>query len=113
MSSVFGLSSKEVLQNYDEDDDPIMKELHILNYRYMRFIFHPLKDRFFFGSSWKDQEWTDVQSMRTGLDVEERSRRQQVFGVNQIDIEQKPILQLLVDEVCRKRPNLCHVSHTL
>ena len=37
--------------------------------------------------------------MRVGLDSEERHRREQVFDKNQIDIEEKPMSQLLVDEV--------------
>lgn len=54
---------------------------------------------------WNDASWTDVRSMRSGLDSDERSRREQVFGKNQIDIKQKTVPQLLVDEVCSlKRP---------
>ena len=36
--------------------------------------------------------------MRMGLDSDERYRREQVFGKNEIDIEQKSVSQLLVDE---------------
>ena len=37
--------------------------------------------------------------IRAGLDSDERHRREQVFGKNQIDIKQKSVPQLLVDEV--------------
>ena len=50
-------------------------------------------------SNWKDPKWTDVRSVRGGLDGDERYRRELVFGQNQIDIQQKSIPQLLVDEV--------------
>jgi cation-transporting P-type ATPase 13A2 len=70
-----------------------------LDYRYIRFCFHPLKDKFVLSNSWKDPQWTDVKTLRTGLDSDERDRREQVFGKNMIEIEQKSIPQLLVDEV--------------
>ena len=54
-------------------------------------------------TNWKDTKWTDVKSIRVGLDSDERYRREQVFGKNEIDIEQKSSFQLLVDEVCRNR----------
>lgn len=37
--------------------------------------------------------------MRAGLDSDERYRRELVFGKNHIEIRQKSIPQLLVDEV--------------
>lgn len=83
----------------DDDDDPLMPCLRFLDYRYIRFCFHPLKDRFMVCGDWKDSSWTDLKSIRAGLDSDERSRREQVFGKNQIDIKQKPNAQLLVDEV--------------
>ena len=99
-STVFGLRGKKSLTlDYDEDDDPIMTHLRFLDYRYMSFCFHPLKDKFVLCSDWKDPNWTDVRSIRAGLDSDERHRREQVFGKNQIDIKQKSIPQLLVDEV--------------
>lgn len=38
--------------------------------------------------------------MRTGLDADERDSREQLFGQNVIDIQQKTAPQLLLDEVC-------------
>ncbi|KAL8944415.1 MAG: hypothetical protein Q9216_000466 [Gyalolechia sp. 2 TL-2023] len=84
----------------DEEDDPVMSTLRFLDYRYIRFCFHPLKDKFMLCSDWKDSNWTNLRSIRAGLDSDERHRREQVFGKNQIDIEQKSIPQLLVDEIC-------------
>ena len=37
--------------------------------------------------------------MRDGLDVDDRDSRELIFGKNVIDIQQKSIPQLLVDEV--------------
>ena len=99
-STVFGSREKKNDSlDYEEDDDPIMTHLRFLDYRYISFCFHPLKDKFALCSNWKDPNWTYVKSIRAGLDSDERHRRQQVFGKNQIDIHQKSISQLLVDEV--------------
>lgn len=100
ISTVFG-SEEEKATRYasDEDDDPVIANLRILDYRYVRFCYHPLKDKFVLCSDWKDPSWTDVKTMKLGLDVEERYRREQVFDRNIIDIQEKSIPQLLVDEV--------------
>ena len=99
-STVFGSGEKKGFRyEYDELDDPIMMDLRFLDYRYIRFCFHPIQDKFVLCSDWKDPQWTDVKSIRAGLDSDDRNRRQLVFGSNQIDIQQKSIPQLLVDEV--------------
>ena len=99
-STVFGLREKKSYSlNYDEDDDPLMTHLRYLDYRYISFWFHPLKDKFVLCSDWKDPKWIGIKSTRAGLDSDERHRRGQIFGKNQIDIQQKSIPQLLVDEV--------------
>ena len=99
-STVFGLGQRKGHSfEYDEDDDPLMMHLRFLNYRYVRFCFHPSIDKFVMCSDWKDPKWTNVKSIRTGLESEERHRREQVFGPNQIDIPQKSIPHLLIDEV--------------
>ncbi|KAL8901506.1 MAG: hypothetical protein Q9192_000520 [Flavoplaca navasiana] len=98
ISTVFGSTEKIPYNDMDDDDDPIMSTLRLLDYRYMRFCFHPLKDRFVQCGNWKDSSWTNVKTIRTGLDSDERYRREQIFGKNQISIKQKTISQLLVDE---------------
>jgi cation-transporting P-type ATPase 13A2 len=100
LSTVFGESEKRYAMAYDEDDDPVLEDLRILDYRYMRFSFHPLKDKFILSNSWKDPMWTDVKAIRAGIDADEKENRELVFGKNMIDIKQKTIPQLLVDEVC-------------
>lgn len=37
--------------------------------------------------------------MRSGLDADDRDSREQIFGKNLVDIQQKPLFQLLIDEV--------------
>ncbi len=99
LSTVFGASEKRYAILYDEDNDPVLDELRILDYRYMRFSFHPLKDKFVLNNSWKDPAWIDIKSIRAGIDGDEKDNRELVFGKNDIDIKQKTIPQLLMDEV--------------
>ena len=100
LSTVFGAAEKKYIISYDEDDDPVLDDLRILDYRYMRFSFHPLKDKFVLCNSWKDPAWTDVKSIRAGIDGDEKENRERVFGKNMINIKEKTISQLLVDEAC-------------
>ncbi|KAF1822987.1 uncharacterized protein K489DRAFT_319905 [Dissoconium aciculare CBS 342.82] len=97
ISSVFG-HPRGKMQDYDEYDDPIMDELRIMDYRYIRFCYHPAKDKFVLGNTWKDPTWTDVGTIRMGIDGDEQEVRERIFGKNAIDIEQKTTAQLLVDE---------------
>ena len=98
LSSVFGYSEKGKLTDYDEYDDPIMDQLRILDYRYIRFCFHPVKDKFVLGNTWKDPAWTDITTVRAGIDSDEQESRERIFGKNVIDIEMKSTMQLLTDE---------------
>ena len=99
LSTVFGAPEKVFAQLLAEDADPLLPELRVLTYRYVSFFFHPLKDKFVICNGWKDPTWTDVRSLRAGISGDEKDERERVFGNNLIDIEQKSIPQLLVDEV--------------
>lgn len=99
VSTVFGIPEKMLSYALDDDTDPLMDSLRILDYRYVRLCFHPLKDKFVLCTGWKDPDWTDVRLVRTGLDGDEVSIREVIFGTNLIDIVQKTAGQLLVDEV--------------
>jgi cation-transporting ATPase 13A3/4/5 len=100
LSTVFGSTKKEaIVSDYDEDDDPVLAHLRFLDYRYIRFCYQPIEDKFLLSNSWKDPLWTNAKTLRGGLDADERDRREQVFGGNVIDVEQKSIPNILVDEV--------------
>lgn len=98
LSSVFGSQEKGGFHDFEDDDDPIIKELCTVDYRYIRFCYHPIRDKLVLGNTWKDPAWTDVATLRTGLDSDEKEYRERVFGKNLIDLEEKTIGQLLVDE---------------
>ncbi|KAL2813331.1 hypothetical protein BDW59DRAFT_154862 [Aspergillus cavernicola] len=95
LSTIFADSYRYL---YDEDSDPTVEHLRYFDYRYLRFFYHSLEDKFLLISGWKDPSWTNAKSMRTGLNAEDRDGREQIFGRNVINIQQKSLLQLLVDE---------------
>ncbi|KAF6824536.1 p-type ATPase [Colletotrichum plurivorum] len=97
MSTIFGSSEKSYV--IDDDYDPIINELRMLNYRYVRLYFNQQKDKFVMFNGWVDPHWTDTRAVRAGIDSDEKGVREVVFGSNLIDIEQKSIPRLLVDEV--------------
>ncbi|KAH6848478.1 hypothetical protein BKA58DRAFT_395332 [Alternaria rosae] len=99
LSTVFGDPEKGRPREWDEEDDPLIGELRCLDYRYIRFVYHPIKDKFVLANTWTDPTWTEVSALREGLDNDERDYRELVFGKNVIDIAEKTIGQLLVDEV--------------
>ncbi|KAF2095169.1 hypothetical protein NA57DRAFT_68149 [Rhizodiscina lignyota] len=98
LASVFGTDEKSHYREYDEDNDLILHQLRTLDYRYIRFAFHPVKDKFLLGNNWKDPAWSDAAALRVGLDGEEKDYRHRVFGDNIIDLEEKSVGQLLIDE---------------
>lgn len=99
ISTVFGTPDKVTSYLFDEDPDPILRDLRTLDYRYIRFFYHPARDKFLLCHGWKDPAWTDVRAVRSGVDSDEKSHRELVFGDNLIDIKQKSTFRLLVDEV--------------
>ena len=99
LSTVFGAPEKMFAHFLEEDADPILSELRVLSYRYVRFFFNPFKDKFVVSTGWKDPSWRRVRSLRAGIESDEKEERASVFGRNLIDIDQKSIPQLLVDEV--------------
>ncbi|EEP79196.1 P-type ATPase [Uncinocarpus reesii 1704] len=99
LSTVFGASCKEIeAPNFDEDNDPVLPYLRFVDYRYIRFCYQPLEDKFMHTGDWKDPNWINIKSVREGLDADERDSREQVFGQNIIDIKQKSIPQIMIDE---------------
>jgi cation-transporting P-type ATPase 13A2 len=99
LSSIFTAPSKEKMNGHRYDEDAEVAMLRYVDYRYMRLLYHPLEDKFVLNNDWWDPQWTSVKALREGLDAEEREPREQVFGKNLIEIQQKTIPQLLLDEV--------------
>ncbi len=106
MSTVFTHSGREKINGHRYDEDRELSILRYLDYRYMRLLYHPVEDKFVLNNDWWDPQWKDVKALREGLDSEERDPRDQVFGKNIIEIHQKTIPELLLDEVRALECNL-------
>ncbi|KAK9674726.1 hypothetical protein K7432_016952, partial [Basidiobolus ranarum] len=76
-----------------------LPQLNYFEYKYIRFIFHPLLKKFVQNSHWKDKSWENVVNCKNGLAREVLNERKLVFGDNMIQIKEKSIGQLLTDEV--------------
>lgn len=82
-----------------EDNDPFLESVRYLDYRYVRFVWNPLVHRFVLYNNYKDPAWRGAaRKCREGLEEDSKVRRLSLFGANQIDIAEKTIPQLLVDE---------------
>lgn len=110
MSTVFRASDDEKDESVDQESanqedsdsiltDPQLHTLRTIEYRYIKFFYHPLKDIFVTNYDWVDKNWVDVQDAREGIDSDTHADRKAVFGLNIIDINEKSIMQLLIDEV--------------
>ncbi|KAI5308432.1 hypothetical protein KEM55_005731, partial [Ascosphaera atra] len=99
--TVFKPPKKHTMESptFDDHYDAALPRLRYLDYRYIRFYYHPFEDGFFVNADWKHLSWTNVKNLREGLDADARDQREQVFGPNAIDIEQKTVGQILLDEV--------------
>lgn len=49
--------------------------------------------------NWRDPTWTGISTVQSGLEESTRRQRLALFGKNEIDIEAKSTISLLVDEV--------------
>jgi len=101
-STIYGLPLSTCFAPYtpeEAEDDPVLEEIRYLDYRYIRFVFHPLRGKFQLMSNWRDPSWRNLKDIMNGLEGETRDARAGLFGDNVIDIDEKPIIQLLIDEV--------------
>ncbi|KAJ3186722.1 hypothetical protein HDU85_007542 [Gaertneriomyces sp. JEL0708] len=69
-------------------------------YRYVRFMFNPLTGLYQPNQYWRDYRWHSVDKALAGIDGEKIVReRRTMFGENAVEIEEKPVFRLLMDEV--------------
>jgi cation-transporting ATPase 13A2 len=76
-----------------------MGYLHVIDYRYTRFVWNAVLKKWKMIRDWRDPKWTSVRAIAGGLTEETRAQRKVLFGENVIDIEGKGIFTLMVDEV--------------
>ncbi|PPQ70563.1 hypothetical protein CVT24_000052 [Panaeolus cyanescens] len=99
------IPTNQGLENFEtreEDYNPEtgqLKRLLVVDYRYNRFAIDPRTGLFDMIRHWRDPDWTTVSSVQNGLDTIVQRQRHLLFGKNEIDIEGKSTVSLLIDEV--------------
>ncbi|CAN3363072.1 vacuolar cation-transporting ATPase Ypk9p [Diutina catenulata] len=81
------------------DADPIVPYIHCFSYRYLKFFYSPSEDIFRTNSNWYDGKWLAVKSCGDGVSQSLHDQRLEVFGANSIELENKSVGALLVEEV--------------
>ncbi|ORY01301.1 putative Ca2+ pump [Basidiobolus meristosporus CBS 931.73] len=83
-----------------ESEATSLDELIHIDYRYIRFLYHPINNRFEPIGYWKDRQWIENPTqIRYGIEDIHREERKTVFGANLVDIEEKSAVRLLIEEV--------------
>ncbi|PLW29716.1 hypothetical protein PCASD_15579 [Puccinia coronata f. sp. avenae] len=78
----------------------LLTEIHYIDFRYHRFLLHPITQAFMRARDWQDPAWSkSVANLAVGLDHQESLHRTQLFGNNIIEVAGKSTSQLLMDEV--------------
>ncbi|KAF5393475.1 hypothetical protein D9757_000675 [Collybiopsis confluens] len=90
--------SGESGQAYDAETK-MLHSLLMVNYRYSRFALDPRNGQFSTMRTWRDSTWTSASSLQSGLQQDVRQQRTKLFDRNEINVEAKSTLALLIDEV--------------
>lgn len=81
------------------EHDPTITYMHSFTYRYIKFFYSPVEDMFRTNSNWYDNNWLSMKHTGDGVLQKLHSQRLAIFGENNIEIEEKSIFQLMMDEV--------------
>lgn len=82
-----------------DDIDPIVPILISFEYRYMKLFYDPLDDLFKLPNNWLDEKWCHYPDIKDGITENNYKCRKTIFGDNLIEIKEKSIFKLLIDEV--------------
>ncbi|PVZ98977.1 hypothetical protein BB558_005008 [Smittium angustum] len=78
----------------------VVSQIRSFSYRHHKFIFHPLLHKYLNVGLWKSRTWVvNPQFIRKGLSLSEKNLLEVIFGINDMEIEQKSTGKLLIEEV--------------
>ncbi|KAJ3824491.1 hypothetical protein EV361DRAFT_891484 [Lentinula raphanica] len=77
----------------------MLRSLLVISYRYSRFALDPRDGLFYVMRNWRDPSWTSSSLLQSGLQQNVRSQRATLFDKNEINIEAKSTVALLIEEV--------------
>ncbi|KAG8733074.1 hypothetical protein FRC12_018986, partial [Ceratobasidium sp. 428] len=81
------------------DGSTLLSTLSFIDYRYTRFVLDPRTRQFTMLRNWRDRNWTQAAVTSGGLGTPVRVQRTTAFGANEVEIEAKGTVALLVDEI--------------
>ncbi|KAK3846048.1 MAG: P-type ATPase-like protein [Linnemannia gamsii] len=103
INSVFSPEQMEKQEDDEGFDEALstgmLHDMRYFDYQYIRFIYNPVTYSFMQNSKWKDPEWSNIITCDRGIGRETQQERTMVFGQNVIDVKEKTVGQLLVQEV--------------
>ncbi|KAG0049967.1 hypothetical protein BGZ83_005235 [Gryganskiella cystojenkinii] len=103
IDSVFSPEQLEKAADDDSIDETVttgmLHDMRYFDYQYIRFIYNPSAQVFMQNSQWKDPDWSNTANCERGIGRETHQERTMVFGQNLIDVQEKTVSQLLVQEV--------------
>ncbi|KIY53967.1 Ca-transporting ATPase [Fistulina hepatica ATCC 64428] len=85
--------------NIYDHERQMLKMLITVQYRYSRFALDPRTGLFRMIRDWRDRSWSSVAKVQKGLSQPKRQQRLDIFGKNEVDVQGKSTMALLVDEV--------------
>ncbi|KAG6903012.1 hypothetical protein C0995_007445 [Termitomyces sp. Mi166 len=80
-------------------EDNNLCRLLVVDYRYSRFALDPRTGLFYMIRDWRDPSVITLASVQSGIEESLRKQRFLLFGRNEIEIQAKSTISLLVDEV--------------
>lgn len=93
------LASDEVTGLMSGVETEQLMELTLMSYRYTRFFLHPPSGRWRMVKDWRDPNWTSGSAVSSGISWDAEKDRTTLFGKNEIEIEDRGVVGLLIDEV--------------
>ncbi|KAG0374958.1 hypothetical protein BGX24_009717 [Mortierella sp. AD032] len=103
IDSVFSPEQMEKPEDDESYDETVttgtLHDMRYFDHQYIRFIYNPSAQAFMQNSQWKDPDWSNSANCERGIGRETHQERTMVFGSNLIDVQEKTIGQLLVQEV--------------
>lgn len=82
-----------------KEANPVIPFVLSFEYRYIKFFYNPVDDIYKTNSNWYDIHWLNIKNLREGCSQQLYEQRTEIFGDNSIQIQEKSIGQLLLDEV--------------
>ncbi|TIB04331.1 hypothetical protein E3P88_01870 [Wallemia ichthyophaga] len=93
------VKSADTIESGTSSDSSSAGFIRFFDYRYTKFILNDEQGVFRMIRDWRDPRWISQGAVAGGLSESKREERRALFGLNEIEIEERSWGQLFVDEV--------------